>query len=73
MAEDNNHDAISIYEEEGEHMTAMDITTAVRREALEARRSTGGDAQERLSRDLEEGFMDDTSDEEEEEPRRVAR
>jgi hypothetical protein len=70
MPEDN-HDAISIYEEEGEHMTAMDITVA-RREALERRRSTS-EAQERLSRDLEEGFMDDSSDDDEEEEERRRR
>lgn len=69
MVPEDNHDAISIYEEEGEHMAAMDITVA-RREALERRRSTTSEAQERLSRDLEEGFMDDSSDEEEEETRR---
>ncbi|CRG88766.1 hypothetical protein PISL3812_05800 [Talaromyces islandicus] len=70
---EDNHDAISIYEEEGEHMTAMNVDAA-RREALETRRSTS-EAQVRLSRDLEEGFMDDSDDEEEqrEERRRGAR
>ncbi|KAH8689672.1 hypothetical protein BGW36DRAFT_74597 [Talaromyces proteolyticus] len=58
--EDNN-DAISIFDEEGEHMAAMDIDAA-RREALEARRSAS-EAQMRLSRDLEEGFMDDSEEE----------
>lgn len=62
MEDHNDNDAISIYDEEGEHMAAMDVTAA-RREALERRRSAS-EAHERLSRDLEEGFMDDSSDEE---------
>ena len=37
-----------------------------RREALERRRSDVGEQDRRLSRDLEEGFRDDSSDEEEE-------
>jgi hypothetical protein len=52
-------------------MTSMNVDAA-RREALETRRSTS-EAQMRLSRDLEEGFMDDSDDDEEEERRREAR
>lgn len=49
--------------EDGEHLigVAMDIR---RREALDRRRSEVGDNERRLSRDLEEGFRDDSSDEE---------
>ncbi|KAL1972496.1 hypothetical protein VTN31DRAFT_6910 [Thermomyces dupontii] len=57
----NPHDAVSIYEEEGENMVGMDLDPS-RREALERRRSAS-DNQVRLSRDLEEGFMDDSEDE----------
>jgi hypothetical protein len=60
-----NHDPISIYDEEGETMVGMDMDPA-RRAALERRRSTTGDSQARLSRDLEEGFMDESEDDEEE-------
>lgn len=64
MREDHN-DAVSISDEEGENMVGMDIDPA-RRAALERRRSTAGDNQVRLSRDLEEGFMDDSEEDEEE-------
>lgn len=56
----DNHDSISIFDEEGENMAEMNMSTT-RREALEARRSFAAD-QVRLSRDLEEGFMDDSDD-----------
>jgi hypothetical protein len=62
----DNSDSISIFDEEGENMADMNFMSSVRREALEARRSTS-DAQVRLGRDLEEGFMDDSDEEEEEE------
>ncbi|KAL1964252.1 hypothetical protein VTN77DRAFT_7210 [Rasamsonia byssochlamydoides] len=68
-AGEDNNDSISIYDEEGENMVGMDMDPA-RREALERRRSTTGDTQVRLSRDLEEGFMDDSEDEEEGEENR---
>ncbi|OJJ43739.1 hypothetical protein ASPZODRAFT_135758 [Penicilliopsis zonata CBS 506.65] len=55
-------DNISIYDEEGEIMVGMDMDRA-RREALERRRSTAAETESRLSRDLEEGFMDDSDDE----------
>lgn len=60
---DDQEDAISIYDEEGETMVGMNLDAA-RREALDRRRSTS-EAQIRLSRDLEEGFMDASDDEEE--------
>jgi hypothetical protein len=56
----DNHDSISIFDEEGENMAEMNIS-ATRREALEARRSFAAD-HVRLGRDLEEGFMDDSDD-----------
>ncbi|KAL2007234.1 hypothetical protein VTN00DRAFT_8672 [Thermoascus crustaceus] len=59
----NDHDGDSVLnEEEGENMVGMNMDPA-RREALERRRSTAGDAEVRLSRELEEGFMDDSDDE----------
>ncbi|CAI7582969.1 unnamed protein product [Penicillium pancosmium] len=66
----DDHDNISIDEEEGELMTGMTMDS-VRREALEQRRGILGDSTSRLSRELEEGFMDD-SDEEEHSGRRGA-
>jgi len=65
------NDAISIYDEEGELMVGMDIDPS-RREALERRRSLTSESQVRLSRELEEGFIDD-SEEESEENHRDAR
>ncbi|KKK17926.1 hypothetical protein P175DRAFT_0442120 [Aspergillus ochraceoroseus IBT 24754] len=58
------HDNISILDEEGEIMVGMNVDPA-HREALERRRSTAAD-DSRLSRDLEEGFMDDSEEEDEE-------
>jgi hypothetical protein len=52
-------------EEEGEGMVGFEIDSA-RREALDRRRSSGGDEQRRLSRELEEGFRDESDDEEHE-------
>jgi hypothetical protein len=57
-----DHENISIDDEEGEIMVGMNMNSA-RREALERRRSTAAEAEGRLSRDLEEGFMDDSDDE----------
>ncbi|RHZ51890.1 uncharacterized protein CDV56_107123 [Aspergillus thermomutatus] len=59
---DEQHDNISIFDEEGEIMVGMDMDPS-RREALERRRNTTADAGSRLSRDLEQGFMDDSDDE----------
>lgn len=57
-----DHDTISIDDEEGEILVGMDIDAA-RREALERRRGSVAEAEGRLSRDLEEGFMDDSDEE----------
>lgn len=57
-----DHDNISIDDEEGELMAGMTLGAA-RREALEQRRSTVVDSTSRLSRELEEGFMDDSDEE----------
>jgi hypothetical protein len=57
-----DHDTISIDDEEGEILVGMDMDAA-RREALERRRGSVGEAEGRLSRDLEEGFMDDSDEE----------
>ncbi|KAJ5822864.1 hypothetical protein N7447_005204 [Penicillium robsamsonii] len=58
-----DHDTISIDDEEGETLVGMDMDS-VRRGALEERRrDTMADTQSRLSRDLEQGFMDDSDDE----------
>lgn len=67
--EDEEDDGISIFDEDGETMVGMEIDPA-RRAALEQRRSLAGDFrheddgghQVRLSRELEEGFMDDSDD-----------
>lgn len=58
-----DNDNISIDEEEGELMVGMDMD-ARRREALERRRSTARETEGRLSRELEEGFMDESDEEE---------
>lgn len=57
-----DHENISIDEDEGELMVGMNMD-ATRRAALERRRSTAADAESRLSRELEEGFMDDSDEE----------
>ncbi|KAI9741964.1 MAG: hypothetical protein M1834_000353 [Cirrosporium novae-zelandiae] len=49
-------------EEEGEGMIGFDVDER-RREALERRRSNAVEDERRLSRDLEEGFRDDSEDE----------
>ena len=70
----HSHDTISIGDEEGENMVGMHMDPE-RRRALERRWNSGAqhragvEAEGRLSRDLEEGFMDD-SDEEEHAPHR---
>lgn len=56
-----DNDNISIDEEEGELMVGMDMD-ARRREALERRRAP--ETEGRLSRELEEGFMDESDEEE---------
>lgn len=57
-----DHENIDIDQDEGELMIGMDMD-AGRREALERRRSVAPEAEDRLGRDLEEGFMDDSDDE----------
>ncbi|KAJ5518374.1 hypothetical protein N7453_000796 [Penicillium expansum] len=58
-----DHDTESIDDEEGEILVGMDMDS-VRRGALEQRRRDDlADTQSRLSRDLEEGFMDDSDEE----------
>lgn len=56
-----DHETISIDEEEGEIMVGMSLGSA-RREALERQRSPAVETQSRLSRDLEEGFIDDSDE-----------
>ncbi|KAJ6024537.1 hypothetical protein N7540_005334 [Penicillium herquei] len=60
----DDHANIDIDDDEGELMTGMNMSAA-RREALDRRRSNNAEAQSRLSRDLEEGFMDDSDEEDE--------
>jgi hypothetical protein len=55
-------------DEEGEGMVGFDPVDERRREALEQRRSVMDE--ERLGRELEEGFKDDSGDESEEDERR---
>jgi hypothetical protein len=57
-------------DEEGEGMVGFDPIDERRREALEQRRSIMGDEQRRLGRELEEGFKDDSDDEQGDERRR---
>ncbi|KAF2250524.1 hypothetical protein BU26DRAFT_390290, partial [Trematosphaeria pertusa] len=49
-------------DEEGEGMIGFDPIDERRREALEQRRSMMGEDERRLSRELEEGFKDDSDD-----------
>ncbi|KAJ5139067.1 uncharacterized protein N7515_003915 [Penicillium bovifimosum] len=58
----NDHDNVSIDDEEGEVLTGMNADSA-RRGALERRRDSLAEAEIRLSRELEEGFMDDSDEE----------
>ncbi|KAJ5719599.1 hypothetical protein N7493_007177 [Penicillium malachiteum] len=60
----DDHANIDIDDDEGELMVGMNISAA-RREALDRRRANAAEAQSRLSRDLEEGFMDDSDEEDE--------
>ena len=57
-------------DEEGEGLVGFDPIDVRRREALERRRSIMGEDDRRLSRDLEEGFKDDSDDEAEDDRRR---
>ncbi|KAK1149924.1 hypothetical protein N8T08_003480 [Aspergillus melleus] len=60
---DDHNDNISILDEEGELMVGMGMDPT-RREALERRRSTAAEPESRLSRELEQGFMDDSDEDE---------
>ncbi|CAG8229949.1 unnamed protein product [Penicillium nalgiovense] len=62
-----DHDNISIDDEEGENMVGMNMDSERRQE--QRRRDTLAETEGRLSRDLEEGFMDDSDEEGNEEPR----
>jgi hypothetical protein len=67
---DHVHDEDELFdEEEGEGMVGFDIDDR-RREALEQRRSMMGEEDRRLSRELEEGFKDDSDEEGEDERRK---
>lgn len=59
---DGQTDGSSLFEEEGEDMVGFDIDPA-RRDALDRRRGTPRSTDDRLSRELEEGFMDDSEEE----------
>lgn len=59
---DDQRDNISIFDEEGEIMVGMNMDSA-RRQTLERRQNNPAELEGRLSRDLEEGFMDDSDDE----------
>jgi len=52
-------DNSSLFDEEGEGMVGFEMDPS-RREALDRRRSSAIDTEGRLSRELEEGFMDDS-------------
>lgn len=58
--DDDGHSAFD--EEEGEGMIGFDMDPS-RREALERTRGGVAGSEGRLSRELEEGFMDDSDDE----------
>lgn len=60
----DDHENIDIDDDEGELMVGMGMDA--RREALDRHRSTTTDTQSRLSRELEEGFMDDSDNEDSE-------
>ncbi|KAJ5545382.1 hypothetical protein N7535_006229 [Penicillium sp. DV-2018c] len=57
-----NHDNISIDDEEGEVLTGMN-TDSARRGVLGRRRDSLAETGPRLSRELEQGFMDDSDEE----------
>ncbi|KAL6702875.1 hypothetical protein ACN47E_000837 [Coniothyrium glycines] len=63
------HDDELFDDEEGEGMVGFDPFDERRREALERRRSTGPgfEQEQRVGRDLEEGFKDDSDDDDEQE------
>jgi len=58
-------DSSSLFDEEGEGMVGFEMDPS-RREALDRRRSSAIEIEGRLSRELEEGFMDDSDGDEDE-------
>ncbi|ORY07152.1 hypothetical protein BCR34DRAFT_28711 [Clohesyomyces aquaticus] len=66
----DHHEEELFDDEEGEGMIGFDPIDDRRREALEQRRSMMGEDGQRLGRDLEEGFKDDSDDEAEDDRRR---
>lgn len=60
LAEEQD-DSSSVFDEEGEGMVGFEMDPS-RREALDRRRSSVVETESRLSRELEEGFMDDSDD-----------
>jgi hypothetical protein len=68
-----HHDDELFDDEEGEGMVGFDPIDERRREALEQRRSLGMGEEQRVGRDLEEGFKDDSEDEGDEPRRSLSR
>jgi len=64
----HDSDGSLVGEEEGEGMVGFGNVEAIRRDAM-ARQEEAAIAERRLSRDLEEGFRDDSDDDTGEEPR----
>ncbi|KAJ4989078.1 hypothetical protein SVAN01_05516 [Stagonosporopsis vannaccii] len=63
-SDDDDDDDDDFDDEQGEGMVGFEPVDQRRREALDARRSLVVDEQRRLGRDLEQGFRDDSSDDE---------
>ncbi|KAJ6145154.1 hypothetical protein N7470_009049 [Penicillium chermesinum] len=61
----DDHQNIDIDDEEGEMLVGMN-RDAARRQALGRRQPTTAETESRLSRELEEGFMDDSDEEDSE-------
>lgn len=59
---ETQNDTGSLFDEEGEGMVGFEMDAA-RRAALERQRDDPRGSEGRLSRELEEGFMDDSDDE----------
>ena len=57
-----DHENIDIDDDEGEMLIGMNIDAA-RRHVLGRRQNTAPEIESRLSRELEEGFMDDSDEE----------
>lgn len=61
----DDHQNIDIDDEEGEMLIGINMDAA-RRQALGRRQNTAAETESRLSRELEEGFMDDSDEEDRE-------